>query len=944
MLFVLAAKQTVVAHMPTSDPLDQPTIIYVDDDADGFNVGTNWENAVNSLQDALLLAYFLDKPLEIRVAEGIYTPDRGLGIMPGDSSVSFHLINNVTIKGGYAANSGGRRGVPDVRDVNQYKSVLSGDLNTDDGPGLDTVKENSFHVVTTSENDTTAVLDGFTITGSNIAGGGTNPYNHSSGMYNDKSSPMLIDCTFTGNKATERGAGMYNNNSNPVLLNCTFSENAAPAGGAGMYNDNSSPILTNCTFSRNSVGDHGAGMYNNNSSPVLQNCIFISNYASMNGGGMHNEKSYPALTNCTFTDNSAGDDGGAIYSGLSDISLSDCIFKENRAEDDGGGLSHVNGNIHLTGCIFVGNSALPPYLTTHSNNWGGAMEISILSGNKAVATDCLFRNNSAVYGGAIQGNLTALRGCRFTSNVAYYRGGAIDSRGTLTCENCLFEGNKAMEHVAVVYSHGALLFTNCTFVENRSPDGYTFLASGGHGAPQNNFFTNCIIRGADPIFRPGRSWLQKTLITYCNIQGGWPGEGNIDVDPYFAERNYWDSNGTADDPNDDFWIDGDYHLKSQAGRWNPASESWVVDDVTSPCIDTGDPNSPVAFEPFPNGGIINMGAYGGTAEASISISGIHAKYGGGTGEPNDPYLIYTSEHMNTIGTEHNDWDRHFKLMADIDLSCYTGTEFNIIGISGNTFTGVFNGNGHTISNFTYTSAYSDPVGIFASIRAFNALIKNLGLIDPNINAGIGSGVGSLAGRLLNGTIANCYVTGGNISGKRNVGGLVGSNDDVVTASYSHTSVMGMDEIGGLVGHNSHYGEIADCYAGGDVVGQSYIGGLVGTNNTVGIHGGLFSGKVSNCYSAASVSGDEHVGGLVGGNEDRGVSGSFWDIETSGQIISAGGTGKTTAELQTASTFLEAGWDFVNETANGTEDIWWILEGQGYPRLLWETTENHLPDD
>jgi hypothetical protein len=90
-------------------------------------------------------------------------------------------------------------------------------------------------------------------------------------------------------------------------------------------------------------------------------------------------------------------------------------------------------------------------------------------------------------------------------------------------------------------------------------------------------------------------------ITYCNIQGRFHGEGNIKFDPLFA------------DPDN-----GDYHLKSQAGRWDPNSESWVKDDVTSPCIDAGDPNSPFGDEPMPNGGRINMGAYGGTAEASKS--------------------------------------------------------------------------------------------------------------------------------------------------------------------------------------------------------------------------------------------------------------------------------------------------------------------------------------
>jgi len=91
-------------------------------------------------------------------------------------------------------------------------------------------------------------------------------------------------------------------------------------------------------------------------------------------------------------------------------------------------------------------------------------------------------------------------------------------------------------------------------------------------------------------------------VTYSDVQGNWPGEGNIDVDPLFA------------DP-----ANGDYHLKSQAGRWDPASQRWVQDDVTSPCIDKGDPNSSIGDEPQPNGGRINMGAYGGTDEASKSL-------------------------------------------------------------------------------------------------------------------------------------------------------------------------------------------------------------------------------------------------------------------------------------------------------------------------------------
>jgi hypothetical protein len=91
-------------------------------------------------------------------------------------------------------------------------------------------------------------------------------------------------------------------------------------------------------------------------------------------------------------------------------------------------------------------------------------------------------------------------------------------------------------------------------------------------------------------------------IAYTDVQGGWPGQGNIDADPLFAGPD-----------------NGDYHLKSQAGRWDLTSQGWIVDDITSPCIDAGDPSTPVGLEPSPNGGIINMGIYGGTSQASKSF-------------------------------------------------------------------------------------------------------------------------------------------------------------------------------------------------------------------------------------------------------------------------------------------------------------------------------------
>ena len=163
--------------------------------------------------------------------------------------------------------------------------------------------------------------------------------------------------------------------------------------------------------------------------------------------------------------------------------------------------------------------------------------------------------------------------------------------------------------------HG--LIENCTFADNPA---YSMrdidISDGGELTVRN-----CIAR----LFVAGSSTLN---VEFCSVQGPVMsgagdytlnvGPGNIYKDPCFVKHGYLDYNETPLDANDDFWVEGDYRLKSQAGRWDHTSNSWVCDDVTSPCIDAGDPMAPIGQEPFPNAGCINMGAYGGTAEAGKS--------------------------------------------------------------------------------------------------------------------------------------------------------------------------------------------------------------------------------------------------------------------------------------------------------------------------------------
>jgi hypothetical protein len=179
-------------------------------------------------------------------------------------------------------------------------------------------------------------------------------------------------------------------------------------------------------------------------------------------------------------------------------------------------------------------------------------------------------------------------------------GGLYGCDGTIRYN--VIAGNSAEQGGGLFKCNGEI--SNCTIYGNFG--GGLFWCDGS--------ISNCITwANGDDLYR--------CTATFSCIEDDDQGEGNIHQDPCFADPGYWDPNGTPEYPYDDFWIDGDYHLKSQGGGWDAKSQSWVKDDVTSPCIDAGDPTSPIGHEPFPNGGRTNMGAYGGTAQASKSYFG-----------------------------------------------------------------------------------------------------------------------------------------------------------------------------------------------------------------------------------------------------------------------------------------------------------------------------------
>ena len=326
----------------------QGDVLYVDVDATaGANTGESWADAYTDLQTALTAAESGD---EVWVAEGIYKPS-----LPAGRDATFQLENGVALYGGFD----GAETFRSQRRWSSHETTLSGDIGT-----VSDASDNAYTVVTSSSNDATAILDGFTVTAGNAdqAVGG-NPRGCGGGMYNVSSSPTVAHCVFEDNDANVSGGGMHNYASSPTVTECTFRDNSTQwTGGGGMYNNyTSSPTLTDCTFDNNSALN-GGGVYNSvGSSPPMSRCTFSGNSAK-SGGGMYNGNGCtPELTNCTFSGNEATDVGlgGGIYAAPNASStVTHCTFSGNTAANKGGGL-YIHDASPTLGATIVGNNSAP---------------------------------------------------------------------------------------------------------------------------------------------------------------------------------------------------------------------------------------------------------------------------------------------------------------------------------------------------------------------------------------------------------------------------------------------------------------------------------------------------------------------------------------------------------------------------------------------------------
>ena len=573
--------------------------LYVDPSAPSGGNGLTWQTSFNVLQSALDVAALPQNNItEIRLAKGSYKPTARTDAQD-PRSATFQMRSGLAIRGGFA---GWDAHDPNARDVSKFVSVLSGDLNSDDGPvgSWTNYSENAYHILTALSVDDSSILDGITITGGSACCGleQFDPRSFAGGVHSIGSSPTLVACTISYCQGN-RGGGVYSENGSPVLTDCTFIGNKGEGinrEGAAIYFREGDLTLTNCTFTQNIAGRGGA-IYHRDGSATLQSCLFQQNQATADyGGAMFALNSVLEIAECNFMVNTGQWIGCMLASG-SAVTLSSCVFDGNVSNNLGGGAIEVSdGTLEAIDCSLINNRSLEgnggalnlsgvsaqiahcSFTGNQAFSEGGAIRITALqtSNLKATIRDSYFENNIAGLfdGGAINVSFqeTLIASCVFRNNRCGGDGGAIYSLGNghlRTVVNSLFYENRSTGFGggagAIHVSSGPMAIINSTIVDNHSSGGT------GSAAIENTSFQTTTIHNSI-LWNNSPAQISNSPISLysSNIQGGWsgPGANNINVPPQFV-------NSAADD----------YRI-----------------DAGSPCIDAADTAVIPLSEPVDLGG------------------------------------------------------------------------------------------------------------------------------------------------------------------------------------------------------------------------------------------------------------------------------------------------------------------------------------------------------
>jgi|GEM_PF-4082354 len=334
------------------------TTLFVDAAAPGpRHDGSSWASAFGHLQAALKAA---SAGTTIEVAKGTYKPTSGIS-----RTATFQLIDGVTLEGGFAGNGAVD---PDARDIAENTTILPGDIGA-----LGNNSDNSYNIVTGNGTDSSAILNGFTVTAGNGNGNG-NTIQGGGGLSSFNGSPTISNCDFTGNFAFYGGAMFFgisgSGTSAPTITHCVFNNNSAGqgggAGGGAIFDANSSMTVVDCTFIDNHSTTYGGAINSPFSSSLIANCTFTGNTGNTGSAIVDADTGGTILVNCILWGDTGGSEIDALQGTHTSATNSDVQggFSGNGNIDaDPQFIDEANGNVKLQStspCIDAGNNASVP--------------------------------------------------------------------------------------------------------------------------------------------------------------------------------------------------------------------------------------------------------------------------------------------------------------------------------------------------------------------------------------------------------------------------------------------------------------------------------------------------------------------------------------------------------------------------------------------------------